>query len=80
MTLNNHGISLHLVSATFSHISIYKHKSWTEILHRTHVLISSHKLDCASHSCVQYLNSLTANTLKASQTCSQLRSWLHAVV
>lgn len=71
MTLNDHGVSLHPVSATFSHIS------WTEILHRTCVLISS--LDCASHSCVQYLTSLTANTLKASQTCPQLGSWLHAV-
>lgn len=63
-------VSLHLFSATFSHISIYKHKSWTETLHKTHFLTSS--LGCVSHSCVQYMSSLTANTLKASQTCSQL--------
>lgn len=60
----------HLFSATFSQISIYKHRSWTETLHKTRFLTGS--LGCVSHSCVQYMNSLTANTLKASQTRSQL--------
>lgn len=49
---------------------LFINRSWNETLHRTHFLTSS--LGCVSRSCVQYMNSLTANTLKATQTCSQL--------